>query len=119
MWGEKKELRGSLYIIGGCASLQRRLHTHTQGGTVIKATIEHAEVLDRCDSACSALWEGRKVVVTQQQLRAMALTPAALIKILSDGMALAEYFEGLSPRRTWVVYATRVADRFTITAKVK
>jgi len=29
MWGEKKELRGSLYIIGGCASLQRRLHTRS------------------------------------------------------------------------------------------
>jgi hypothetical protein len=92
---------------------------------MIKATIEYAEVLHRCDGACSALWEGRKVVVTQQQLRAMALTPCELIKILSEGLALAEYFEahteacGLSPRRTWVVYATRVADRFTITAKVK
>ena len=96
---------------------------------MIKATIEHAEVLDRCDSACNALWDGRKVVVTQQQLRAMALTPAALIKMLGEGLALAEYFEartearteacGPSSRRTWLVYATRVADRFTITAKVK
>jgi len=92
---------------------------------VIKATMEYAEVLHRCDGACSALWEGKKVFVTQQQLRAMALSPAALIKILSEGLALAEYLEahteayGLSPRRTWLVYATRVADRFTITAKVK
>jgi len=92
---------------------------------MIKATIEYAEVLHRCDGACSALWEGKKVLVTQQQLRAMALTPAALIKILSEGLALAEYFEAHtestapSSRRTWLVYATRVADRFTITAKVK
>ena len=102
--------------------MQRRLHTHTQRGkavAVIKATIEYAEVLHRCDGACSALWEGKKVLVTQQQLRAMALTPRELIKILGEGLALAEYFEGTSPWRTWVVYATRVADRFTITAKVK
>ena len=83
--------------------------------------MEYAEVLHRCDGACNALWDGRKVVVTQQQLRAMALTPAALIKMLSGGLALAEYFEAHTegPMRTWVVYATRVADRFTITAKVK
>jgi len=59
MWGEKKELRGSLYIIGGCASLQRRLHTHTSTMQLSQAEVYFA----RCDQAAEYLMRGKKVSI--------------------------------------------------------
>ena len=93
-----------------------------------EAEVKETDFTHRCMIVGGYLWRGRSISMTQQQLRYYGVSPHDMITELAMWVSAEEaeaymnavnFSCGEPEDRTWVVYCTKVQDKYVFRAKTK